>query len=134
MCPCFRSLLPSIVLDWVIIVRVRYASTPRNTPTRPISVISNTLCAICTGLTSFRLVPMSTIPAVQVYIFGSVSPLGQHIILPCGTHYNFGIPGWAQSIENGPIRGKYSTLAKTQVCKCVVGQDKARYTLSYQES
>ena len=34
----------------------------------------------------------------------------------------FGVPGWAQSIENGPIHGKHSTLAGTQVCKCVVGQ------------
>ena len=77
---------------------------------------------------------MSTIPAVQVYIFGSVSPPGRHIILPRGTHHNFGVPGWAQSIENGPIRGKYSTLAETQVCKCVVGQEEERYALSYQES
>ena len=30
---------------------------------------------------------MSTIPAVQVYIFGSVSPPGLHIILPRGTHH-----------------------------------------------
>ena len=56
MCPCFRSLLPSIVLDWVIIVRVHYALMPRNTPTRPVSVISNTLRTVCTGLWAlFRL-------------------------------------------------------------------------------
>ena len=75
--PHFLSLLPSIVLDWVvIIVSIRYTSMPRNTPTHPVSVISNTLSAVRTGLTSFRLVPMSTVPAVQVYIFGSISPPG----------------------------------------------------------
>ena len=42
--PHFWSLLPSIVFDWVvIIVSVHYASMPRNTPTHPVSVISNTL-------------------------------------------------------------------------------------------
>ena len=111
-----------------------WALTPRNVPTHPVSVISSTSRDVRTGPTSFWLVPMSTIPAVQVYIFGSVSPPGWHIILPCGTHHNFGIPGWAQSIENGPIHGKHSTLAETQVCKCVVGQDEKRYVLSYQES
>ena len=75
--PRFWSLLPSIVFDWVvIIVSVRYALTPRNTPTHPMSVISNTLRAVRTGLTSFRLVPISTVPALQVYIFGSISPPG----------------------------------------------------------
>ena len=110
------------------------ALTPRNAPTHPMSVISSTSCAVYTGPTSFRLVPVSTIPAVQVYIFGSVLPLGWHIVLPCGTHHNFGVPGWAQLIENGPIRGKYSTLAEIQVCKCVVGQEEERYALLYQES
>ena len=72
--PRFWSLLPSIVFDWVvIIVSVCYMLMPRNTPTHPVSIISNTLRAIRTGLTSFWLVPMSTVPAVQVYIFGSVS-------------------------------------------------------------
>ena len=51
------------------------------------SIISNTLRAVRTGLTSFRLVPVSTVLAVQVYIFGSVSPLGRHIILLHGTHH-----------------------------------------------
>ena len=60
---------------------------PRNTLTHPVSVISSTSRTIHTGLTSFWLVPVSTIPAVRVYIFGSVLPLGRHIILPCGTHH-----------------------------------------------
>ena len=91
--PHFWSLLPSIVFDWVvIIVSVRYASMPQNTPTHPVSIISNTLHAVHTGLTSFRLVPVSTVLAVQVYIFGSVSPPGRHIILPRGTHHNFWHP------------------------------------------
>ena len=33
--------------------------------------------------------------------------------------------GGHQSIENGLIRGRYSTLVETQVCKCVVGQEEA---------
>ena len=90
--PRFWSLLPSIVFDWVvIIVSIRYASMPRNTPTHPVSVILNTLCAVRTGLTPFRLVPVSTVLAVQVYIFGSVSPPGRHIILPRGTHHIYTI-------------------------------------------
>ena len=87
-CPHFWSLLPSIVLDWiVIIVSAHYALMPQNTPTHPMSIISNTLRAVGTGLTSFWLVPVSTVPAVQVYIFGSVLPPGGHIILPHGTHH-----------------------------------------------
>ena len=70
------------------------ALTPRNTPIHPVSVILSTSRAVHTGPIFFRLVPMSTILAVQVYIFGSVSPPGRHIILPCGTHHNFGVHGW----------------------------------------
>ena len=86
------------------------------------------------GPTSFWLVPVSTVPAVQVYIFGSVSPPGPHILLRVAYITILASLGGHQSIENGPIRGKYSTLAETQVCKCVVGQGEERYTLSYQES
>ena len=76
-CPHFWSLLLSSVFDWVVIfVSICYVSTPLNTPTHPVSVTSTTLRAIHTGLSSFWLVPMSTVPAVQVYIFGSVSLLG----------------------------------------------------------
>ena len=86
--PCFWSLLPSRVLDWVvIIVSIHYQSAPLNTPLHPVSITSTTLCAICTGLSSFQLVSMSTVPSVQVYIFWSVSPPGQYIILPPGAHY-----------------------------------------------
>ena len=63
------------------------ALTPWNTLTHPVSVILGTSRAIRTGPTSFWLVPMSTVPAVQVYIFGSVSPPGLHILLPCGIHH-----------------------------------------------
>ena len=92
MCPRFWSLLPSIVFDWVVIIWPLHIDAPQNTLTHPVSVISNTPHAIRTGLTSFRLVPVSTVPAVKVYIFGSVSPLGWHIILPRGTHHNFWRP------------------------------------------
>ena len=65
---------------------------PQNMPKHPVSVISNTLRAIHTGLTSFWLVPVSTVPAVPVYIFGSVSPPGGHILLQRGAHHNFWHP------------------------------------------
>ena len=95
--PRFWSLLPSTILDWVVIIvsvspsvdATKHADTSRE------CYLEYFMRAICTGPTSFWLVPVSTIPAVQVYIFGSVSPLGQHIILPHGTHHNFGVPGWA---------------------------------------
>ena len=95
--PRFWSLLPSSVFDWVvIIVSIHYASMPLNTPLHPVSITLTTLCAICTVLSSFWLVPVSTVPAVQVYIFGSVSPPGRHIVLLRGTHITiFGVPGWA---------------------------------------
>ena len=72
--PCFWSLLPSSVFDWVvIIVSVCDALMPLDTPLHPMSITLTTLHAVCTGLSSFKLVPMSTVLAVQVYIFGSVS-------------------------------------------------------------
>ena len=61
----FWSLLPSSVFDWVvIIVSVRYTLTPLDTPLHPVSITLTTLCVVCTGLSSFRLVPVSTFPAV----------------------------------------------------------------------
>ena len=134
--PRFWSLLPSTILDWVVIIVSISLSVDvlKHTDTSRECYLEYFTCPVRTGSTSFWLVPVSTVPAVLVYIFGSVSLPGQHIILLHGTHHNFGIPGWAQSIENGPIRGKYSTLAETQVCKCVVRQEEKRYMLSYQES
>ena len=91
--PHFWSLLPSSVFDWVvIIVSVRYVLMPLDIPLHPVSVTSTTLRAVCTGMSSFQLVPVSAVPAVQVYIFGSVSPPWQHIVLPHGTHHNFWHP------------------------------------------
>ena len=92
--PRFWSLLPSTIFVWVVItVCIHYALMPLNTPIHPVSIISNTLCAVRTGLTSFWLVPMSTVPVVQVYIFGSISLPGQHIILPyVAQHHNFWCP------------------------------------------
>ena len=108
--PYPRSLLPSSVFIGVIItVSVRYASTPLNTLTHPVSVTSITLRTGFTGLSSFRLVPMCTIYRVVVYISGSVLLLGQHIIFPCHTHHNFWRPwlgpNWlrmARTVESIP--------------------------------
>ena len=38
---------------------------PLNTPLHPMSITSITLCAVFTGLSSFWLVPMSTVPSVE---------------------------------------------------------------------
>ena len=79
-CPCF----------WVvIIVSVRHASMPLDTLLHPVSITLTTLHTVCTGLSSFQLVPMSTVLAVQVYIFGSLLPPTRHIILPRGTHQTY---------------------------------------------
>ena len=134
--PCFRSLLPSRVLNWVvIIVSIHYKSVPLNTPLHPISVTSTTLHAVRTGLSSFRLVSVSTVPlCTSLHLWKRFTAWGD-ISFPRVAHITiFGIPGWAQLIENGLNRGRYSTLVKTQVCKCVVGQDEASHVLSYQES
>ena len=88
--PHSRSLLPSSVFVWVIIiVSVRDMLTPSNTLTHPVSITSITLRATFTGLSSFQLVPVSTFPSVQGYIFRSISPPGRHIILLRGSHHNF---------------------------------------------
>ena len=58
----FWSLLPSSVFDWVvIIVSVHNVSMPLNTLLHPVSVTLTTLCAAFTGLSSFWLVPVSTV-------------------------------------------------------------------------
>ena len=135
--PHFWSLLPSIVFDWVVIIvsvplrvdarKHTETSHERNLEysthcphrTDLLSVGAHEHCSGCTGFTSS----------------GSVSP-------PRATHHP---PTWHTSqflvslgghqlIKDGPIRGRYSTLVKTQVCKCVVRQDEVRYVLSYQES
>ena len=64
--PCFWSLLPSSVFDWVVIaVGVYDATTPLNTSIHPMSITLTTLHAVFTGLSSFQLVPMSTVPDIE---------------------------------------------------------------------
>ena len=67
MCPHSRAYFLQVYLfiGVVIIVSIRYASMPLNTPTHPVSVTSITPCTIFTGLSSFWLVPMSTVPSVE---------------------------------------------------------------------
>ena len=63
--PHFWSLLPSRVFDWVVVaVSVRDLTTPLDTPLHPVSITSITLCAVFTGLSSFWLVRVSTVPDV----------------------------------------------------------------------
>ena len=64
--PHFWSLLPLSVFDWVIIaVSICDVVMPLNTPIHPMSITSISLCAIFTGLSSFQLVPMSTVPDIE---------------------------------------------------------------------
>ena len=64
--PCFWSLLPLSVFDWVVIAASVYDATmPLDTPIHPMSVTSTTLRAIFTGLSSFQLVPVSTVPDIE---------------------------------------------------------------------
>ena len=75
--PHFWSLLPSTIPDWIVIivsVSLRI-DAPKHANTSHERNL-NTPHAVHTGPTSFRLVPVSTVPTVQVYIFGSVSPPG----------------------------------------------------------
>ena len=54
-CPHFWSLLPSSVLDWVVVAAsISDTMMPLSTPIRPMSVTSITLHAVFTGLSSFR--------------------------------------------------------------------------------
>ena len=64
--PRFWSLLPLSVFDWVVIAASVYdATTTLNTLIHPVSITSTTLHTIFTGLSSFWLVPMSTVPDVE---------------------------------------------------------------------
>ena len=63
---CFWSLLPLSVYDWVVIaVSVRDAVTLLNTLIHPVSIISTTLHTVFTELSSFWLVPVSTVLDVE---------------------------------------------------------------------
>ena len=95
--PHFWSLLPLSVFDWVIIaVSICDVMTPLNTPIHPVSIISTTLCAIFTGLSSFWLVPMSTVPDVEGLHHWKCKAAGvTHRRSHMAYITIFGIPGWA---------------------------------------
>ena len=95
--PCFWSLLPSSVFDWVVIaVSIRDAMMPLNTPIHPMSITSITLRAtVFTGLSSFQLVPMSTVPDVEgLHLRKCIAARVTHCH-SCMAHITiFGVPGW----------------------------------------
>ena len=134
--PRFWSLLPSTILDWVIstvsvspgVDAPKHADTSRECyleyfTCRPhrtylLLVGSREHCSGCTSLhLRKRIATGATHPSPAWRTSQFLASLGG-----------------LQLIENGPICGKYSTLAETQVCKCVVRQEEERYALSYQES
>ena len=92
--PHFWSLLPSSVFDWVVIaVSVHDASMPLNTLLHPMSVTLTTPRAIFTGLSSFRLVPVSTIPDIEgLHLRKHIAAGATHHRTLCGTHHNFWHP------------------------------------------
>ena len=77
--------------------------TPLDTPLHPGSITSITLCAIFTGLSSFWLVPMSTVPDLEGLHHQKHTAAGV-------AHYHsrvayitiFGIPGWAPTESEWP--------------------------------
>ena len=86
--PCPWSLLPSsLFIGVVIIVSIHNASTPLNTQTHPVSVTSITLCTGFTGLSSFQLVPVSTVPFVE----------GLHLRKHTATGATHHLPMWRTS-------------------------------------
>ena len=134
--PHFWSLPPSSVSDWVvIIVSIHDVSMPLNTPLHPVSITSITLHTVFTGLSSFRLVPMSTVTSVKgLHLQKCITTGATHRPPAWHTSQFLASLGGPQLIANSPNHGKYSTLVKTQVCKCVVRQEEASHVLSYQES
>ena len=95
--PRFWSLLPLSVLDWVVIaVSVGDAAMPLNTPIHPVSITSITLRAVFTGLSSFRLVSMSTVPDVEgLHLRKCIAARVTHRHSHMAHITIFGIPGWA---------------------------------------
>ena len=134
--PHFWSLLPSSVFDWiVIIVSVHDTLMPLNTLLNPVSVTSITLAPVFTGLSSFRLVPVNTVPSVEgLHLWKCITAGATHRHPAWHTSQFLASLGGLQLIANDLNHGKYSTLVKTQVCKCVAGQEEASHMLSYQES
>ena len=120
---------------WVVItVSVCYASMPLNMPTHPVSITSTTLCAGFTGLSPFGwclcalfIELLFTSPEAYCRRGDTSSSRMAYITILASL-------GGPQLMEDGPNCGRYSTLVKTQVGKCVDGQEEASYTLSYQES
>ena len=95
--PHFWSLLPSRVFDWVFVaVSIHDAMIPLDTPLHPVSITSITLRTVFTGLSSFRLVPMSTVPDILGLHHWKRTAAG---VACCHSHVVhitiFGIPGWA---------------------------------------
>ena len=97
MSPHFWSLLPSSGFDWVVIaVSVCDVLTPLNTPLHPMSVTSITLHTVFTGLSSFWLVPVSTVPDVEgLHLRKCISAGVTHHYSHVAHITIFGIPGWA---------------------------------------
>ena len=95
--PHFWSLLPSSVFDWVVIaVSIRDTMTPLNTPLHSVSITLITLRAVFTGLSSFRLVPVSTVPDIEGLHLQKHITAGATHHHSCVAHITiFGISGWA---------------------------------------
>ena len=102
--PCFWSLLPSGICDWVVIaVSICDATMPLNTPIHPISIISITLCTVFTGLSSFWLVPVSTVPDIEGLHHWKCNAAGvAHRCSPVAYITIFGIPGWEPTDREWP--------------------------------
>ena len=135
-CPRFWSLLPSTILDWVVIIvsvspsvdapkhadtsRERYLKYFAHRPHRTdlLLVGAHEHYSGCTSLHLRKRNPhrgdTSSSRVAHITILASLGGPNRSRM--------------ARSVESIP------PWLKPQVCKCVVGQDEKRYTLSYQES
>ena len=132
--PRFWSLLPSTILDWVIIIvsvspsvdATEHAETSHECYLEYFAPSAQDRPPF--GWCPWALFQLYKSTSSEVYCHrGDTSSSRWHTS-------HFGIPGWAPINREWPDPWKVFHLAETQVCKCAVGQEEERYTLSYQES
>ena len=79
------------------------AMIPLNTPIHPMSILLTTLHAIFTELSSFWLVPMSTVPDVEGLHHWKCKAAGAAFYHSCMAYITiFGVPGWVPTEGEQP--------------------------------
>ena len=76
---------------------------PLNTPIHPVSVLSTTLCAVFTGLSSFQLLPVSTVFDIEGLHHWKCIAAGAAFYHSHVAYITiFGVPGWAPTEGERP--------------------------------